>query len=242
MCWSVGVSLTAAAIHIFTLYLLIKQKDVLYNGFIAFVSFYLVMELYQAASWVMLYTNDSCSSINTLFTYFGYLLIWLQPLLFALITLTDFLNHSTPDIRGIFIVRNQLISLSIASVLMLVTALLNIALAGEITYDYPNSNFGEITCTTAGPHGHLSWQFAVRTLIHAPNYYSYWSTIVIIIGYMRPHMKYTLGLGWITSLLISLFLVGSGPELPAFWCLLSILVDPFIWLLLLKMRKVQDTL
>jgi len=219
MCGSIKISLLAAAAHGITIHQVFKSHQQHKRSLLIFLSFYLIMELYQAFQWIFLQLpelGEPCNAFNTNVTYIAYLLIWLQPLLFS------YLSSRSKHLRPL-------------AWLTLVSAVFSIYLASNPNYILPNSNFYHETCTYNGDH--LDWIFAVKTVVMLPNYYAYWSPIALSILYFETELKWTVGIGWLSSLIIALLLNGPGAQLTSFWCQLSICADLPILLSLRRSKQ-----
>lgn len=217
MCWNPIVSFAFGYIHLLTHYL-VEESSLEENekqSYLRFLRFYLLMEIFQSLQWVAgeVYPISSefglstCSSINTLFTIIAYGLIWWQPVLFA------YLGNST-------YCRRFAILTFIVAMVTLIAGLKQIP-----SYRLPNSNYGLTTCTETGIYGHLAWKFSPVSVIMYPNFYSYITSILLSIFEMEVPLRWTIGMGWIITLIVSLSYVGTSVDLPAFWCLLSVFVD-----------------
>ena len=229
MCWSIGISLLAAGVHALTHEVARNYRPPGYRSDMRFVRFFLIMELFQAAQW-QFGDVGTCSEVNRLFTLFAYLLIWVQPLLFVAIGEQSQL-HAVK------------VRLEYARLISIITAwyAVTLLLVGNFytpTYLLPGSSFGEKTCTTVGPYGHLAWQFSPLSIVYGPTHFVYYILISTIFYFYPARLQWTIGLGWWISLFFSLYWVGPGIELPAFWCLLSASVDiPILIRSLLHKRR-----
>lgn len=204
MCWNAPVSIGFCIIHLLAFRLTSR------HSYRLFTVFYAIMEFYQAFQWLF---GDvgTCSTRNTLITIIAYGLIWFQPWLYVLIG------------------QAETVELQYARRLAIMTFFwsmftLFLGLFKQPTYYLPNSNFGYPTCTLVGSHGHLHWIFSPITMIYQPSYYSYVMLIAATMSFY-PKQLYPIVQGWSLTLLLSLLYVGTGPELPAIWCWLSVLVS-----------------
>lgn len=155
------------------------------------------MEFFQALQWKFL---------NSVFlTWIAYILIFIQPLLYALISK-----------QNLFLPVNLLI---------LSLIVLTIGLFKTPTDYIYNSNYSNITCTSIGNNGHLAWRFKVMNINTTPNHFVYILFVGSYILKMNKQLKLTIGIGWILSLIISIIKVKNTIELPAYWCLMSITAD-----------------
>lgn len=210
MCWSFWISMGFSSCHLLTSLLVQKRPYRL------FLYFYAFMEFFQALQWVWgdlmpgsNFGHLGCSTRNQIFTVVAYALIWIQPYLYFRIgnLYNRYLHNLT---RWIFFW--AMLSLFIGSFKI-------------PTYRIPNSNYGLSTCSEIGPHGHLGWRFAPLTAKYSPNEFVYVTSIALIFMEFPRSLSRTLGLGWFLTMLVSIYYVGTGPDLPAFWCFLSVFVD-----------------
>jgi len=232
MCWNIEVSLLAAVGHLITLYIVHKSKisnPFIREGYIRFLIFYMIMEIFQASQWItaspvpfsaLPNEQSSCSQWNQITTVFAYILIWYQPYLFSRIA-----KHRSSD------------PLHIACLFTFFIAMLQISVPFIREYfdeeckseiKLPNTNYHHTTCTYIGKYGHLDWKFNILNIAYYPTHFGYFLLVGTIILKLHPIHKWTIGIGWLLSLLITLFLVGFGPELPSYWCVLSIIASPII--------------
>lgn len=213
MCSSILISLLAGGSHLTALMLANKFRPPEYQSYLLFTKFYLIMEVFQASQWYWLdFTETSCSALNTGSTVFAYLLIWWQPYLF--VQMGEKIGLQLNYARNL-----SLFTLIYALILLLV------GLNRTPTYELPNSNFAKATYTDIGSHGHLAWYFSPLSIVYGPTFYVYFAMILTLIWYYPRNLKYTVGLGWSITLVLSFISVGTSADLPAFWCLLSFLVD-----------------
>lgn len=217
MCSGIGISLAAAACHVATAEIVKKYRPPESKGYLLFLTFYFVMEGFQALQWWLGDVRVGCTPVNKFFTVIAYALIWIQPLLYVLIGKTTKLHALIVRLTYPEVISKILFIYSMV--------LLFVGFGKAPTYLVPNSNFGLETCTTVGKYGHLAWQFAPISVSYSPTHIVYLSLIAGIIAMYPPWLMVTIGLGWIGSLFIALLVVGPGAEIPAVWCQLSILVD-----------------
>jgi uncharacterized membrane protein len=217
MCWNISVSVSFGLIHLITMMIVIIIKPYHYRKFITFLLFYLIMEWFQALQWylgVKTINNDICPPINTYLTIFAYILIWIQPIMFA-----SFTNNKR------FVRYYAMLTFIICMINLFLGFKYPAQELDSITFD-GSANYGNQTCTYLGKYGHLLWKFKINTLAYQPTHYVYYSLILLtFILYYDRILKYTLGLGWIISLILTIFIHGVNNELPSFWCLLSICAD-----------------
>lgn len=184
-----------------------------YKSYLLFTEFYLVMEVFQAFQWYWLDFEDiSCSYVNRWSTVFAYILIWWQPYLF--VQMGEQLNLRLNYARNL-----SLFTLLYAFILLM------FGLNTTPTYHLPGSNFGTSTYTDIGSHGHLAWYFSPLSIVYGPTFFVYLALILNLIWVYPSELKYTVGLGWLITLILSCISVGTSADLPAFWCLLSFFVD-----------------
>ena len=220
MCWSLEVSLAFAGAHLLSAVYVAWHRPPHARCFLYFISFYLAMELLQALEWfvgVGSHLDRSCSKANTFLTVIAYMLIWLQPVMFA--------SFSTKrDNRFVWYY----------SLCTLVFAMLNLFLGfGEkagglkLMSQSEKTNYGQQTCTYKGEQHHLVWKFAVASFNDQPTHYVYVSIIVLtfLLHYDRI-LQLTIGLGWTITFFVSVWAIGGvNAELTSYWCLLSVFAD-----------------
>jgi len=192
------------------------------------------MEFFQALQWTFGELLPSskfgylkCPEINQAFTIIAYALIWIQPVLFGVIGMMHrrYLHGKH---------NNRLISLSASIVLqsfvVCLWAMLSliVGLFQTPSYSIPDSNYGLSTCSEIGSYGHIGWRFAPATIKYQPTEFVYVGLILSSIATYTREYKLSLGLGWILTMIWAILTVGFGVDLPAYWCLLSIFVDPLI--------------
>lgn len=219
MCWSAPVSLAFGLVHCLVGFYVQKRQGPYYREFSIFVGFYALMEFLQMFQWLI---GTHQNLINTTLTVVAYLLIWLQPIMFSLIgVLQTFKNQSNGYYHGYYIFALQL------SCLILLVALGNLGfgLISGRGIHIPNTNFENITCTTIGKYGHLDWKFGVYSIDFQPTHIMYLLLIMLSVLSYPKGLKCTLGLGWLATFIVSLFLVAGSSEFPAYWCLLSLFAD-----------------
>lgn len=217
MCWNIGVSLAAAFFHVLTGIIVANKRVPEYRSYLMFTSFFLIMELFQAAQWWQGDVHLGCTVKNRMMTIVAYLLIWLQPLLFVEIGERSRLH--AVQVRLQYARRLAVVTVWYAAINLLL-GLLTIP-----KHLLPGSSFGHLTCTNVGRYGHLAWSFAPLSIAYGPTHFVYLALIITTISFYPRPLLMTVGLGWVVTLLTSLYLVGTGVELPAFWCLLSVFVD-----------------
>lgn len=230
MCWSSAASLIFGLTHLITAFYVYQHRLILVDrgrSYILFLLFYALMEFFQAAQWnwgdllsPSTYGHDSCSSNNQLFTIGAYFLIWSQPLLYSIIARSS----------------KRLIAFSVITLLWGLLSLL-IGLVHVPTYRVPNSNYGRSTCSEVGPHGHIGWKFAPQSVKYSPNDFLYIVLIVVILWKRNNLLLF----GWLSSMVCAMTIVGTGIDLPAYWCFLSATVDlPIVCDVWYRMRRRSD--
>lgn len=201
MCWSWQVSSAAAVCHLLLLSIL-KVERLGRWEYDVFLILFASMEIVLALLHVFLHNH----LLNTILTVLAYILIYLQPVAFTLFS------------------RNK--TLIRLSIITLIAALLSLS-AGFLstpTYSLPNTNYGLCTQTTLDENGHHVWSFALKTIQYHPTHYVYLLLIGAAIYEMKGEILYTLGLGWLLTLIFTLLWIGLTPSLPAVWCLTSVFV------------------
>jgi hypothetical protein len=218
MCWSASISIFTAFIHLITL-LIVKHGNAQYkNSLIIFLGFYMTMEIFQAIQHLTVNLEPiDCDTWNFFTTFIAWNLIWVQPILFNMIIPSrQFFNHDL-----------------LLSIVTYIVAILNLVIAAFChyfkdeypNYSLPNTNHGIETCTGYGYDNHLQWMFAVKTIQYGPTYYVYLMLMIAAIFKFPFRLFWTIGMGWIFTLFLSLFWVGMDPVLPSVWCFMSVLVD-----------------
>ena len=226
MCWSYEVSLGFSCLYVLVNSYYVYKRPPYWEYLLLFGSFYLVMELFQTFQWLYgdvqsntLIGVDNCSTINTNFTLFANMLIWLQPVMFS------FIGYRTNSRDKHFFELLLLISLS---VLFLSVFLLY---GDTPTYYVINDSiFGNSTCTNVGGTGHLVWRFKPSNIDYYPNYLVY--VILCLLSFCMYDRSETsiIGIGWILSLLVTkLILAPKLIEVASSWCLMSIVAHLLIF-------------
>lgn len=215
MCWTAQVSVGFGLVHLLG-FALTERKS-----YRTFTAFYALMEFYQAFQWIWGDVH-SCTDWNSQVTVVAYGLIWFQPWLYVIMG----------EAEGLRLQYAKLASMTtyIWSLFTLVLGMHKIP-----TYSLPNSSFGSVTCTSVGPHGHLNWTFSPITIAYQPTHYVYVLLIGTTMLYYPPQLN-IIKWGWLGTLLISLYSVGTGAELPAVWCWSSLLVSLPLIMTSLKQR------
>lgn len=249
MCWSLEVTfgffLADACFLLFLLFMVDVRFplmrivnvhdcfDVRWLCYVMFVGFYTIMEFLQLVQWVTL----TYPITNALLTYVAYILIWAQPVMFSIIAMIPHYRTIPRDLKILFWM----------SVFTFVYAMTSIMWGGESGRDVTkvclaslNTNYAMETHTTIGPNGHLLWLFDVMTLQYQPTHYVYMLLIVTTLLNTRDTiLKSVLSFGWGVTFLVSVSLIGSGPELPSFWCFLSVFANVPILMDVLRSRGVR---
>jgi hypothetical protein len=217
MCWNFEVSIGFGLIHLVTLLIVWKCKPEYYRQLMIFLSFYIIMEWFQAGQWHLgLYHPNysyGCTRYNTYMTIFAYILIWIQPIMYSSFTSEKFPLYY--------------------SWMTFIIAMINLILgmnypADEMIYLTwkGQTNYGYRTCSYKGTYGHILWKFSVNTISYQPTHYVYYSIILLtILFYYNRILQLTIGIGWLGSLIATIIIHGVNNELPAFWCLMSCLAD-----------------
>jgi len=211
MCSSVGISLLAACSHAATWSFVKFYRPPNDKSYLLFCQFYFVMEVFQAVQWTWGDVN-TCNFTNQSMTFIAYILIWWQPYLFV----------QMGRVTGLRLTYARNFSLFVFAFAL---ALLGYGMMEIPTYNLPTSNFANITCTKVGAHGHLGWEFSPKSVVYGPTFFVYFATIINTIYFYPRHLQMTIGMGWGLTLFMSMALVGTSVDLPAFWCLLSVFVD-----------------
>ena len=231
MCWNAGISFLFGTGHLMTHMIVSKLRPPEHPAFRQFTRFYFTMEAFQALQWTFgdvipdpTVYGSSCSLINNLFTVVAYVLVWWQPVLFADMGRTCSAIASRDEGSTDLKVWDYAHKLALAT---FAYGLVNVMIGFFYACDYsiPRSNYGIDTCTEIGDMGHLGWKFHPYSIAYHPNLYVYLLLVSMSISMFPMAMMLTVGLGWLLTMLVSLCMVGNGPDLPAFWCLLSVFAD-----------------
>ncbi len=227
MCWSIPVTTTFASIYLLVIIgtLIVRPKK--YAGFVLYLSFFFIMETFQLFQWVfgdvVMIASDrlTCSERNRHFTYVGFILIWLQPLLFTVI---GFINNR----------KNKKVFAKLATVyIFFFAAVFIIFLLQDLgthryNYELADANIGNKTCTFIGKHHHLAWTFYGGHPDYHPNNLMYVVLCTIPFMFYGKEM-YGAWISWLITLLITLVsMKWSFAELPAYWCFLSVISIPVL--------------
>lgn len=231
MCWSLLVTGCFVLADLLCLKLLMVAKQDMkkslerglrWDCYFVFVSLYTVMELLQFVQWIILSFEYECGTLNVLTTYIAYMLIWLQPVMFSV-----FVFWSCEIYYGMKSTAFLIFYMSYATFLFAMFSILigNNSSITEGCYSSLNTNYNVQTCTKIGENNHLHWNFNVMTLQYQPTHFVYMLLICSALLIVKNYTFLVLGVGWVLSLITSALLIGTGPELPAFWCLLSVFAN-----------------
>lgn len=220
MCGSFWESIFFGSSHLIAAYQVHRKKKPGYRAYRLFLEFYAIMEFFQASQWIFgdlmpisEFGHINCSLRNRMFTVTAYALIWIQPVIYS--NIAEILTYTTN--------RHSRILSRITFIWAMVS--LAIGLFNTPSYRIPNSNYGLSTCTEIGPYGHLAWRFAPNSVKYSPNEFIYVALVLLSFFQYGRNYNWVLGLGWTASMVISILSVGTGPDLPAYWCLLSVFAD-----------------
>lgn len=218
MCWSWEISTGAALCHLLLL-LIMKIEKLSRWEYDVFLILFASMEIVLALLHIFLHNY----LWNTILTVIAYILIYLQPVAYTLFS------------------RNK--TLIRLSIITLICALISLGVGFLSTpnYSLPNTNYGLCTHTTLDENGHHVWSFALKTIQYHPTHYVYLLLIGSAIAEIETELFYTLGLGWLSTLFLTLIWIGLTPSLPAVWCLTSVCVciPIMIRTYQLKQRKIE---
>jgi len=223
MCWNIKVSMLFAWVHIMTFILTHVIKPQGYKQYKIFLAFYTIMELFQASQWafVTLGTDatESCDPLNTFSTFIAYILIWAQPIMYAYIDV--YVNNEKENNSvNMFALRASIATFCIAMYNLLFKSRVDRYVA--IAY----TNYGEYTCTYIGQYGHLQWMFYIPDIGYQPTHIVFLILICTSFSfYKNIIVRNTLFFGLLATLILTVFRVGDGPELPAYWCMLTAFAD-----------------
>lgn len=187
------------------------------------------MELFQLSQWLFgdvteLQTpmgTNQCSFANTSLTYFAYILIWGQPVMFAVLGLMHSKQHHT------FFVRYTIcmICVFMFAMFMLVMGTLY---GNPEAYHILNGTFAEQTCTSVGYTHHLAWQFKTFNIDMQPNYFAYLALSIISFIFYENQMKMVAS-GWALALFFTMIILKPAfVEIASTWCLFSVIAESTI--------------
>jgi hypothetical protein len=226
MCWTFEVSLGFSCLYILMNSYYLYKKPTYWKQYLLFSTFYLVMELFQTFQWLYgdVQTNtlvgiSSCSTINTNFTLFANLLIWLQPIMFSVIGYQT--NYRDKHYFELLIL--------ISTMVLFLSMILLYYGSDSSYYIINNSIFGNSTCTNVGDTGHLVWRFKPSNIDYYPNYLVY--VILCLLSFFMYDTKeiQIIGIGWGLSLVLTKLLLGPKLlEVASSWCLMSVFANALI--------------
>lgn len=225
MCWNLPVSISFSVLYTACILFYYAKKPRYWRLYILFSGFYLIMEMFQSLQWIfgdviykdLTFGPEKCSFTNKSFTYFAYVLIWLQPLLFSII---GYLQDRNKFLKKIIILNIIVFCYSLVSVF--------VRLYHTQKYLIEGSNFAGATCTHVGPTHHLSWRFAVENIDLALNNMTYVILCTFSFLFYREELK-NIWKGWVVTLLITkLVLNPHNAEVPSTWCLISVIANIII--------------
>lgn len=219
MCWSIEFTTLFIFIYVISIIILFMTKPKKYVCFILFALFYTVMEIFQLLQWLygdVLHTvqeSTQCSLLNRYFTYFAFVLIWLQPLLFSFI---GYIAYRSKEFKKLSIITSCLF--------LFVFLTLVYTTEHNINNGYPlvDSNIGNSTCTFVGQNNHLQWMFKGFFIDYQANNLMYFVLCIIAMSFYNWDL-FGVTLSWFLTLVITLsFFNVSKSEIPSFWCFLSV--------------------
>lgn len=226
MCWSIPYTVLFAMIYVFFAFFYAFAKPKYWREYVGFSLYYLVMELFQLTQWlfgdvkydVTLMGTNQCSAVNTAFTYVAYILIWGQPVLFAVLGLMHSKLHHT------FFKRYVMCMIGVFIVSMC-TLILGSVFGDPSAYHISNSVLAEHTCTSIGSTHHLAWQFKTFHVDMQPNYFAYLAFCIISFVFYENQMKY-IAYGWALALGFTMITLNPAfVEIASTWCLFSVFAE-----------------
>jgi hypothetical protein len=226
MCWNIASTFSFSIIYLTAIYIHYSYKRRNYQIFILFNLFFCIMELFQMCQWLFadvtntVFEAGACSKINKLFTYFGFILVWLQPLLFSMI---PYLAYK----------KKVFINLSIINLSVFFLALGGLIYVTEFNknfgYTLKDATYGSTTCTYIGASHHLAWSFSGFHADYQANHLLYFVLCCIAFSFYKRDL-FVILVSWLFSLFLAFFVFSvSLAELPSFWCVLSVLSNIFIF-------------
>ena len=237
MCWNPIVSASFCLLYLcFNFYYYLK-KPINWKQYLIFSSFYLIMELFQTFQWLFgqvleknpfydnLYGPNFCPTVNVYYTYVAFILIWLQPVMFAYIGKISYENSFFDKYYYICwaVFGYGMINLFLGSIMDIKQA-----------YMIQNSIYGLSTCTTKGGHGHLGWRFRPIMIDYDTNHFVYLLLCIISFVFYKKDLR-ILGYGWGIALLITyIIFMPTNIEIASSWCLLSIIAN---FVIVAKIKK-----
>ncbi|AGC02317.1 hypothetical protein H012_gp133 [Acanthamoeba polyphaga moumouvirus] len=229
MCWNYEVSLFFSGLYVLTNSYYIFTKPRFWREYLLFGTFYFIMEAFQTMQW--LYGNvvdydsrgvNHCDLINRNYTVFGFILIWLQPLIFSYIGKRTSYNESNKKYFNKLCIFNFLL-------FIYACVLLYLGFGSKNYYIIEDSIFGSSTCTNVGQTGHLAWRFKPKYLDVFPNHITYVILCMMSFLMYEPNDVRIIGWGWFLSLVVTKFLLyPTMIEIASSWCLLSIIANMLI--------------
>ncbi|AGF84933.1 hypothetical protein QJ854_gp849 [Moumouvirus goulette] len=229
MCWNYEVSLFFSGLYILTNSYYLFTRPKFWREYLLFGTFYFIMEAFQTMQWLFGNVADlnsrgvnQCDLINRNYTVFGFILIWLQPLLFSYIGKRTSYSETS---------KKYFNKLCVINLIVFIYACVQIYLgfSSKNYYVIENSIFGSSTCTNVGETGHLAWRFKPKSLDAFPNHITY--VILCIMSFLMYESNDVriIGWGWFLSLVVTKFLLyPTMTEIASSWCLLSIIANILI--------------
>jgi hypothetical protein len=176
------------------------------------------MEVFQMLQWLFGnvggITETSCTTINKIFTYTAFILIWSQPLLFSIIGI---MTSNYKDIFRKLVVLNATVLLYACAVIVYITEY-------DVQYGYnlAKSSLNNITCTLIGNNHHLAWMFQTGLIDYQANHLLYMVLCLTTFIFYKPSIS-GIPLGWILTLFLTLLVFETeSNEIASTWCLFSV--------------------
>lgn len=226
MCQTSWISACFSVVYLIFIIYYFKKKPFYWKEYIIFSGFYMIMEIFQTLQWSYgdvynksdIYGLESCSPINKNFTYFAYILIWVQPILFS------YLGQRTTNGDYNLIFKK----LTIINLIVFIWSILTLFLGNfeKNFYLIEDSIFAFDTCTSIGKSGHLAWQFKPNTIDYQANHLTYLILCFLSFCVYPDNELKIIGFGWFISLIISSFyFTPTEIEKASVWCLSSIFAN-----------------
>lgn len=206
-----------------------KKKN--YKSYITFSAFFFTMEFFQLCQWLfagVIHTviqSATCSTNNKFSTYVAFILIWTQPLLFAFI---GYQAEKTNGNDGSIFKRLCVVYFGVA--LLAIGGLVYSTEFIKSSFPFGDSNYSNVTCTFIGKNNHLVWNFAGIHVDYQANHLLYAVLCIIAFVFYQSDLL-VVPFSWGFTLFAACFIFRvTLSELPAYWCVLSVLSNIFIWI------------
>lgn len=243
MCWNYQVSLLFTIIYLTFDAYIFYQRPRFWKEYLVFGLFYTGMELFQTMQWLYgdVYDEDiyqkygvpTCNITNFHYTMIAHMLIWSQPIMFAVIGI-----RTIDYVYGYQAVKKMLL---ISVFLFIYSTYSLYQKSFEQSEDMiKNSVLGYSTCTNRGETGHLVWRFRPQNIDYFVNYLMYLILCFCCFVCYDKIETVIIGVGWMVSLLVTqLVLRPTSIEIASSWCLLSVVANIIIAVFVHFTRRVD---